>query len=263
MGTYLTVKDTLCPERIAPWLFGAPQATDTDEHQLAETLQRTREKALDFPTTEPTNQQAEEDRMNGMRAYWEIFYNNLRGISVPISPENTRSIPVHHGEISISTKDRVRASILSRLRAKPNRSRCPDLEGGAGQLDPQKNNNSFEQHEQKLSADGLHPLLELILWCLSMASCWMMERLARPGVSPSAVIYVASILVYAATTGTAYFIYSDGRAMDLWVVFGGLCGMICGWIISWHFEKILFRLLPGFILSGLFIGSRRSQRLRA
>ncbi|RTE74293.1 hypothetical protein BHE90_011287 [Fusarium euwallaceae] len=257
------MKDTLRPERIPPWLFGALRATDTDECQPVETLQRTPEEVLDFPSNEPTEQPFEGEILYGTRAYGAILYKCLRGILVLICPGIAGNTMIYHGEISILTEDRVRASIISRLRVKPSRSQCPDPEARPGQLDPQKNKNSFEEHGQKASTNGLHPLLELILWCLSMASCWMMERLARPGVSPSVVIFVASIWVYAATTGTAYFIYSDGRPMDRWVLFGGLCGIIGGWILRWNFEKILFRLLPGFILSGLFIGSRRAQRSKA
>lgn len=67
------------------------------------------------------------------------------------------------------------------------------------------------------------------------------------------MMFLAAIWSYAATTGTLYFIYSGIPFIDIGIVCSGVLGMVCGWIIQWALEEILFRLLPGFILSGLVL----------
>ncbi|KAJ3457723.1 hypothetical protein MRS44_014864 [Fusarium solani] len=219
--------------------------------------QRSQSKESDSIFNETKDQPPEEDRMNDTKAYCVIMRNNLSGKAVPICTESPQNTPIHHEEMSNPTEERIGTSILPRLREKLGHTRCPDPEGGIEQHDSHphhhKDKNSFGEHRQRNSPSGLFVLLELILWLFSTASCWMMERLARPGVDPPAMMFLAAIWSYAATTGTLYFIYSGIPFIDIGIVCSGVLGMVCGWIIQWTLEEILFRLLPGFILSGLVL----------
>ncbi|UPL02595.1 hypothetical protein LCI18_013529 [Fusarium solani-melongenae] len=204
-------------------------------------------KESDSIFNETKDQPPEEDRMDDTKVR----------VIVAICIESLENMPIHHEEMSNPTEERNRTSILPRLREKLGHTRCPDPEGGIDQHNPHshhhKDKNSFREHRQRSSSSGLFMLLELILWLFSTASCWMMERLARPGVDPSAMMFLAAIWFYAASTGMLYFIYSGIPFVDIGIVCSGVLGMVCGWIIQWALEKILFRLLPGFILSSLVL----------
>lgn len=152
----------------------------------------------------------------------------------------------------------VRLCILPRVIKKPSRSRCPDPEGAAGQ------HYQYPQHHKEKSFVGewthqnskneTRAFIRVVLWCSSTASCWMMERLARPEANPSATVFVAAIWVYTTATGTIYFIHSDSQGIDLWLVCGGFCGLVCGWVVGWTLVEIMFRVLPGFILFAFWLG---------
>lgn len=157
--------------------------------------------------------------------------------------------------MSVSDQGRVRSYILSRLRAKPGRYRCPDPEGGAEQHDPNPQHHKDKNFvEEWMKENGARVCLELVLWYSSTVSCCMMERLARPEANPSAAVFVASIWAYTTATGAIYFIHSDSRGVDFWILCGGLFGLVCGWMAGWTLVEIMFRVLPGSILFAFWLG---------
>ncbi|KAI8655212.1 hypothetical protein NCS57_01269500 [Fusarium keratoplasticum] len=165
---------------------------------------------------------------------------------------------IHGEDMATFTRGRIKSMLFQGARWESSPTECLDPEKGIGQHDlyphRHEDDNPFEDDSQRTSEGGLHVLFELTLWCSSWASCWMMERLARPEANPSATVFVAVIWTYTGSIGTSYFIHSESRGIDLWILCGGLCGLVCGWMMDWTLVEIIFRLLPGAILFAFWLG---------
>ncbi|RSM10121.1 hypothetical protein CEP52_003713 [Fusarium oligoseptatum] len=193
--------------------------------------------------------------MPDTKAYCGIMRSDMSGKALPTYTERPQNAPIHHEKMSTQPKERIGTNILQRLREKLGHTRCPDPEGGVEKhnLHPHhhEEKHPFEDQRNKTPWDWFRVLLELILWCISTASCWMMERLARPGMDPPISRFMIAIMTYAVTTGTVFFIHSDSPFIDIGMVCSGILGMACGQIMQWSVEETLFRLLPGLILSSM------------
>ncbi|RSL73692.1 hypothetical protein CEP54_000195 [Fusarium duplospermum] len=217
--------------------------------------QQGRHKESDSIFNDTNDLPPEDDRTNDTKAYCVIMRSDLSGKALPTCTERPQNTSIHHEKMSTQPEKRIGTSIVPRLREKLGNTRCPDPEGGVEEHDPHPHHHEekrpFEDHRNRTPWDWLRVLLELILWCISIASCWMMERLARPGMNPPVSRFVLAIGSYAVTTGTVFFLHSDSPFIDIGMVCSGILGMAFGQIMQWSVEETLFRLLPGLILSSM------------